>query len=376
MVRLELRVPNITQVMDVYDRIKVKRADLQAGPYVEITDVNTRIVLLASQDVYFYDDSSGTTTHWYKTSYYNSTTLIESGDSLPMQGGTEVERVGYSFGNYGAPPGDWGRVVTADDIRYTYMWGIDLVANDQQKSTFMDDQINYFVESALSDFERLLNIDIRKRIYKTSPSGSLKKAVRWSEGVDYTDEEEPYPFEPGLWEDFGFIQLRHKPLISVERAILYSVTKQEFLNLLTQNWIRIMKKEGHLYHYPTTGYPYGPFSVSASLYLRMGVPYPQGFEFDYTTGYPSSDYVDLGLRDVVAKWAACKALSAVGDGMHVGIASSSISLDSLSESVSLTQSASSTLFGARVKQYTEEIKDWLKQNKAKYAGIPMSFVGT
>jgi hypothetical protein len=376
MVRLAIHIPNITQVMEVYDQIKVKRATSQVGAYSEITGPGTRIALVAAQNTYFYDDVGGSTSFWYKTSYFNSTTLEDSADSLPMQGGTEDEKIGYSFNNYGSPPGEWGRIVTADDIRYTYLWGIDLVANDQQKSTFGDEQLNYFINSALSDFERHLNIDIRKRIYKTSPADTLKKALRWTNGIDYTDEEEPYPFEPGLWEDFGFIQLRHKPLISVERGIMYSVTKQEFLDLLTQKWIRIMKKEGHIYAYPTTGYPYGPFSVSASLYLRMGVPYPQGFEFDYTTGYPTSDYVDAGLREIIAKWAACKTLSAVGDGMYVGVASSSISLDSLSESVSLTQSASSTLFGARVKQYTQEIDAWLKHNKAKYAGIPISFVGS
>jgi hypothetical protein len=373
--RILIDVDNIVQVLALYDRIKVYRANSETGSYSEITTVGTRIEITPDREQYFYDDAGGAATHWYKTSYFKEPSGPESDPSEPQKGGTTA-KLGLSFGNYAAPPGEWGVVVTPDDIRYTYLWGIDLVASDVQKTVFTDEQITYFVESSLSDFERLLNIDIRKRIYKTNPSGSLKKAHRWVQGVDYTDEEEPYPFEPGLWEDFGFLALRHKPIISVERAIMQSVTAMPFLDLLNQNWLRMQKKEGHLYFYPTTGYPYGPFSVSASLYLRMGVPYPQGFELDYTTGYPTCDAVDRGLREIIAKWAACKVLSAVGDGMYVGVSSSSISLDSLSESASLTQSASSTLFGARVKQYSEEIKDWLKQNKAKYAGLPLSFVGS
>ena len=41
------------------------------------------------------------------------------------------EPVGYTFGNYKAGNGaDWGEIVTADDIHYTYLWGVGFRASD------------------------------------------------------------------------------------------------------------------------------------------------------------------------------------------------------------------------------------------------------
>ena len=103
--------------------------------------------------------------------------------------------------------------------------------------------------------------------------------------------------------------------------------------------------------------------------------YPNGFEFDYTTGYESSKFVDRGLRDVVAKWAAIQTLATVGDGLLAGFSSSSISLDGISESFSSTQSATSAFFGARIKQYIDDVDKWLSRNRYKRGAIPISFTG-
>ena len=74
------------------------------------------------------------------------------------------------------------------------------------------------------------------------------------------------------------------------------------------------------------------------------------------------------------KWASIKALASVGDGLLAGFSSSSISLDGLSESFSSTQSATSAYFGARIKQYQDEIKEWLKTNRYKFSNIPLGFI--
>jgi hypothetical protein len=40
-----------------------------------------------------------------------------------------TDPVGYTFGNYHAPDGAWGEVVTTDDIRLSYLWGVDFKAS-------------------------------------------------------------------------------------------------------------------------------------------------------------------------------------------------------------------------------------------------------
>jgi hypothetical protein len=72
--------------MAIYNRLKVYRANAQDAAYSEITDSSTRIVLDPQDDLYTYTDSTGGGDHWYKTSYFHSSTLVESEFSTPVKG--------------------------------------------------------------------------------------------------------------------------------------------------------------------------------------------------------------------------------------------------------------------------------------------------
>lgn len=65
-----------------YDQWKIYRSSSQTGTYS----------LVATQDTtdLSYYDNSGTSTSWYKISYYNSSTTDESGQSDPIQGQSTV----------------------------------------------------------------------------------------------------------------------------------------------------------------------------------------------------------------------------------------------------------------------------------------------
>jgi hypothetical protein len=260
-------------------------------------------------------------------------------------------------------------------MRYTFLWGIDATASDIAETNFEDEQFDYYIDEALSDFEDLLTIDIRKKVYKTKPADSLVRGAYWRLGVDYTDIDDPYNFDPQQWQNFGFLQLRHYPLISVERAVLRNVVGGDVLDLVANSWVRPKLKVGQLHFYPTEGVAYGPFAVGVVPWRIYSGRFPGGFEVDYTTGYPTAEFVPRGLRGAVAKWACIKCLQSIGDGLLAGFSSQSVSLDGLSESFSSTQSATSAYFGARVKSYQDEIKTWLEHNRYKFGLIPMSFVG-
>ena len=373
--RLSIDVSNVLLVLQLYDQIKVYRATSEGGSYAEITGVGTRITIEQEHEVYYYVDATGTASHWYKTAFFNSTTTDESGKSTARQGGTETEKIGWSFSNYIPPPNEWGKVLTADDMRYTYLWGIDCTASDINETDFEDEQFDFFIRTAIGDFEKFLNLDIRKRIYKTRPSSSLIRSKLWRNGVDYTDNEDEYTFRPDEWGDYGFVQLRHLPVISIERAILYSQIKTEVIDLKDKDWLRIDRHTGQVRLFPTIGLGYGPFAVGALPWRILGIRFPGGLEFDYTTGYETAEFVEEGLREAIGKWACIKCLASIGDGLLAGFSSQSVSLDGLSESFSSTQSATSAYFGARIKQYQDDLKVWKADNKHKYAPLPMGFVG-
>ncbi len=287
------------------------------------------------------------------------------------------EKIGYSFKNYEAPSGKWGKAVTADDMRYTFVWGIDQKASDAESSEVMDEQLDFVVENALAEFEHYFDIDIRKRVYKTKPLASLKQSPEWQEGVDYTDEEDPYDFSPDAWFAFGFLQLRHKPVISIESAKLYSAWDSKVLDL--EDWVRIYKKSGQLTIFPkgTTvmGKGYAGTGLVAAWPQLFSQRYPQGYRIDYTTGWKNSDFLDRDLRSAIGMLATLNLLGWMGDGLMAGFSSSSVSLDGLSESFSSTQSATSAYFGARILSYTKYLKEFCKTNRLKYSNVMIGMVG-
>lgn len=310
----------------------------------------------------------------------NQEVSIEDPD--PLCPHTSQQRSGYAFGNYEIPADCWGAIGTSDDLRYHYLFGIDLKAQNGQEAS--DEQLAFVINAAMEEFERYLGIVIKKRIYKTNPevhNPSLKRGLDVCDpNIDYTDIEDEYDFRPRNWRNYGKMQLKHFPVLSIERAKLYAVTKAEIADLIGLDWLRLdNRKAGLISIYPKkSSFIYGPPTMAAGaswLWLRSATqPYPGGFEFDYTAGYENSDLVDRGLREIILRLAAIGALQWVGDGLLAGFSSSSLSLDGLSESFSSTQSATSAYFGARILSYQNEIKAWLKKNRYKFSNFPLSFL--
>lgn len=370
--RLEITVPNVLEVLLTYTEIEIYSATSQAGPF---NSVIATLALDPADQNYYYDDLNGTTSTWYVTDYYNPNTSARSSKSSPMQGGVSADRVGYSFNNYKAPPNEWGEVLTADDMRYTYMWGIDAQASNAAADEFTDDQYRYLVKSAVADWERFLKIDIQRRKYLTLPDSSLKQSPTWNASIDYTDEDSTYDFDPKLFENFGFLQLRHYPVISVDRCKIYSVVGGVILDILGQNWLRLNKKYGQLNMYPTNGYSYGPFAFGINVWrLGFQFKYPDGIQVDYQTGFANTDLIPPDLRNMIGMWASLLAMSVIGDGLLAGFASESVSLDGLSESFTSTQSAENPYFGGRIRTYERQIQLWISRNRYSYRPA-MSFVG-
>lgn len=269
-------------------------------------------------------------------------------------------KVGWTFGNYSPPPNQWGELLTADDMRYTYLWGI--VAQSSEGDFFTDAQIQTSVDWAVKAMERILKLTLLKRTILCQPDPSLV----W--GTDYQEAEDGYTYRPEKWNKIGYIMLKRRPIISVERILFYSPVGSKMVDM--SPWLMIDHQKGLIRLYPqvnNAGQIQQVVWALAGISLAMGgnFSYPFAFRVDYTAGYQDASRVPDDLRDIIGKMATVKLLNVIGDGLIAGFSSSSLSIDGLSESFSSTQSPENTYFGARIKGYLTDISDYIKENRTK-----------
>lgn len=94
---------------------------------------------------------------------------------------------------------------------------------------------------------------------------------------------------------------------------------------------------------------------------------PNYWRIKYVSGFTK---VPADIRGLIGKLAAIQLFAILGDFiMGVGVASKSLSFDGLSQNLSSTQSAGNSLFGARIKQYVEEMGRDIPVMKDHYVGI-------
>lgn len=100
--------------------------------------------------------------------------------------------------------------------------------------------------------------------------------------------------------------------------------------------------------------------------LRSYGQIPDYWNCEYSTGY---DYKNMPavLVNIVGKLSAIGILTILGNMLNgMGVSSSSLSIDGLSQSISTPRSSNSHLFSSVTNQYTKEVLDTLKRVKMKY----------
>lgn len=98
-VKLEITVADIALTLSAgYDSIKVYRSPTETSNYFEITTPTARIPLQTGVSNYEYTDYNGTTEHWYKVTFYDSSIPQESTYSDAFQG--EYIDTAYSTASY------------------------------------------------------------------------------------------------------------------------------------------------------------------------------------------------------------------------------------------------------------------------------------
>jgi hypothetical protein len=305
-------------------------------------------------------------------------------------------RTGFAFNNpdinnnYHAP--QWGLLVTADELRYDEMFGNTLIAESDSQS-ITDEQLLDYSRIGIRFLEVELNINI------------LPRRIRYEDGIDedgnvdtrtdYDDSayvanmtrkqlKELYIREQGY--EYDVIRARKEFRVKMRRRPVRDILTAKFVDPYFGNTIidlmpyRVVKKgfTGVCYFRPRIlRARTNAFQYLWQNYLRL--PYDRSlqriFLLDYETGYENCQDVPDELRNIVKKLAAVTLMNIYGDGKLAAIAARSVNLNSVSESISTTLSATSATFGARIIQYQKEIANWFKQNRSKYSRTSIGRLG-
>lgn len=330
LIKLNLVVPSIEDVIGFFDRIKVYRSTTGiTGVYTEVTTAGDRPTLEPGVSVYSYFDTAGAETYYYKSSFYNSVSTDESSQSAPALG-------------EGSAALD---VLSVDELKTIWLYGLDLT--DDSGEPFPDTMYEHYIKYAVAWVEHRLD---------------LKLAADVIEGEKHHFYREDYA-------QFMFFQTKESPVISVEEIRLV-LPGNTIAQTFPADWIHLDTDAGQIQILPGQG------SIGTTLLGSSGawMPWlagmqrfiPDAFRIDYTAGLSP---VPHDLKEAVGMLACFGPLSTAGDLIAgAGIANVSLSIDGLSQSIGTTSSATNSGFGARTLSYTRALKDLIPALEGYYKG--------
>lgn len=261
----------------------------------------------------------------------------------------------------------------------TYLFGIDLRASNGEILT--EAHINHFYNISLAEFERYFRYDLNKKVFKSineavsSERGTLEEVEDVNNpNKTYTDTVDRIPFEIDRYTSGVYpIQLFSKPVISVEEVRIYNVFNRLVNTYHSNNWT--IRKDGsviirliNLKFLAIGGI--APLVDSPTVTPATDPTFiPDAIAVDYTAGFEDISYVPRDIIGFIEKLTAIACLNFIGDGLLAGFSSSTVSIDSISESLYTTQSATSAYFGARIKEYSNEVRQFIKANQFNYGNF-------
>jgi len=251
-------------------------------------------------------------------------------------------------------------ILTVDELKRIYLFGVNLT--DDKGNPFPDELFVHFIKDAISDVQIELDIKLQPQKF-----------------------DENYDFYIRDYENYGFLQLRNKPVISVESYTIEYPTGEDVIDFPSE-WIRLDRWGGQLQVLPARGVftqqlvsaggGFLPLVFGGSDYIPdiLRVVYTAGFELGeespiHEFGLPRS------IKEYVGMKAAFGPFNTAGDLIvGAGIAQKSLSIDGLSQSVATTASATNSGFGSRLVQYEKQIKARSKKLLSYYRGARMHVV--
>lgn len=302
----------------------------------EISAPSARLVLEEDTPEYCFIDPLGDANFLYRTRY-----ITDKGvKSDPSE---SIEGAGALLLN----------ILTPAQLRERYLFGLDLTNDDGQP--LPDVQYQHYILTGIEWLQHALDIPILPTTF-----------IREFHDYYRTD----YP-------EFNIINLDNYPVISLEEFRVEYPSGQTVVNFPLE-WIRLDKVHGIVRIVPTAG-------TLSEIIIGQGGSFlpavysgldslPDLFAISYTAGFADGK-IPTNLLDLIGKRAALGPLNIFGDLVAgAGIANISTSIDGLSQTIGTTSSATNAGFGARILQYTKEMKAEIPNLIRYYKGIRMRSV--
>lgn len=244
---------------------------------------------------------------------------------------------------------------SVDNLKDNYLFGIDL--SDPSGNPLPEGLFVHYLNSAIDYLQNLLDITISDTEFV-------------AERHDYIRSD---------YQNWGFIQLSHNPVKQV-KAIRMMYGNRPSIEI-PLDWVQLNKLTGQITLFPSAG------SASNLIIGQTGMLFgfqsqwdyaPSLWEVDYEAGIDEKDPtmpLEL-LKEALYKRASCGILNVWGDLIiGAGIASQSVSIDGISQSIGTTQSAMYGGASARVDAYTKDLTEGiLPVLRQRFGGMRMVVV--
>jgi len=241
--------------------------------------------------------------------------------------------------------------ITPDWLKEVWLWRIP-IEFDVDKLT--DQAIQFYIDSAISRAEMLLDISIRPK----------------------TLENETYDYRVEEWMGgYGYVQLNTRPAIEVTALELNVITS---IITIPTEWIQLKKKSAQINLIPYYGM-LASANIANQMLLFMPLMsstsyIPQILRVSYTGGIAENEEAPDLLAQLISMNATIGVLNVLGEialGGQAALAGYSIGIDGLSQSVSTTASAENAAYGGRIRQMEREMTEVVKTLRQYYYGLSL-----
>lgn len=273
-----------------------------------------------------------------------------------------------------SPVPDGIEVVT---LKSDYLFGFDL--KNQFNCIISDVTLGNKLSIAVARFEReMKDFNLTPKVIKST----AVNGILGDNGAFVTPPEpelaaladiieDPYDYDVSDYMNWGYMRVRRKPIVTVERIRLIYPTGQTIIDY-PHEWIKTNRKFAQIQIVPMAGsFKSFPLIGQGAMYLPLLSGFltknvPHLIHVDYTAGLTE---IPDDLKDCLYKLGAIEVLKLAGGGKMPGVASLSTSADGLSETTTLTQSQTTQLYGSLIKQYEDDVKLFLKDYRVFQKGI-------
>lgn len=240
--------------------------------------------------------------------------------------------------------------INAQFLVENYLFGVPL--EDLYGNKMGEGLLEHYIKSAILYTQRMLQVII--------------------EPQDIVDEVHDYYQNDFM--SWSFLQLHKRPIIEVNK--LQMNFGEYNAATIPKEWIRQYEIPGQIQLFPTQGSAGSMIIAQNGSFLPLALGQyssaPGIWRVSYRAGM---EKIPHDLVEYIMKRASIGILQVWGDLIiGAGIANQTISIDGLSQSIGTTQSPEFSGAGARIKNYSDDMKDLERRLKDTYLGISMGLL--